>query len=68
MHLQDGHVGFVSQFVPKVLLCSSDCPGTHYVDQADLKLRNPRASASQVLELKARATMTQLPVVSVDSR
>jgi hypothetical protein len=28
------------------------CPGTHSVDQAGLKLRNPPASASQVLELK----------------
>jgi hypothetical protein len=34
------------------------CPGTHFIDQADLKLRNPPASASQVLELKACATTT----------
>jgi hypothetical protein len=32
------------------------CPGTHSVDQAGLKLRNPPASASQVLGLKACAT------------
>jgi hypothetical protein len=32
------------------------CPGTHFVDQAGLELRNPPASASQVLGLKVRAT------------
>jgi hypothetical protein len=35
---------------------SPGCPGTHSVDQAGLKLRNPPASASQMLELKACAT------------
>jgi hypothetical protein len=39
-----------------VSLCSPDCPGTHSVDQAGLELRNPPASASQVLRLKACAT------------
>jgi hypothetical protein len=37
-------------------LYSSGCPGTHFVDQAGLELRNPPASASQVLGLKACAT------------
>ncbi|GAB1301193.1 Predicted gene 8251 [Apodemus speciosus] len=37
-------------------LCSPGCPGTHSVDQAGLELRNPPASASQVLGLKACAT------------
>jgi hypothetical protein len=37
--------------------CSPGCPGTHSVDQAGLKLRNLPASASQVLGLKACATM-----------
>jgi hypothetical protein len=37
-------------------VCSPGCPGTHSVDQAGLKLRNPPASASQVLGLKACAT------------
>jgi hypothetical protein len=32
------------------------CPGTHFVDQAGLELRNPPASASWVLGLKACAT------------
>jgi hypothetical protein len=34
------------------------CPGTHFVDQAGLELRNLPASASQVLGLKACATTT----------
>jgi hypothetical protein len=34
------------------------CPGTHFVDQAGLELRNLPASASQVLGLKAWATMS----------
>jgi hypothetical protein len=33
------------------------CPGTHFVDQAGLELRNLPASASQVLGLKACDTM-----------
>jgi hypothetical protein len=37
-------------------LYSPGCPGTHSVDQAGLELRNPPASASQVLGLKACAT------------
>jgi hypothetical protein len=37
-------------------LCSPGCPGTQFVDQAGLKLRNPPASASQVLGLKVCAT------------
>jgi hypothetical protein len=41
-----------------VSLCSPGCPGTHSVDQAGLKLKNPPASASQVLGLKACATMS----------
>jgi hypothetical protein len=36
------------------------CPGTHLVDQAGLELRNPPASASQVLGLKVCATTAQL--------
>jgi hypothetical protein len=41
----------------RVSLCSPDCSGTHSVDQAGLELRNLPASASQVLGLKACATM-----------
>jgi hypothetical protein len=39
---------------------SSLCPGTHSVDQAGLELRNPPASASQVLGLKACTTTARL--------
>jgi hypothetical protein len=40
----------------RVSLYSSGCPGTHFVHQAGIELRNPPASASQVLGLKACAT------------
>jgi hypothetical protein len=40
----------------RVSLYSPGCPGTHSVDQAGLELRNPPASASGVLGLKACAT------------
>jgi hypothetical protein len=36
--------------------CNPGCPGTHFVDQAGLELRNPPASASQVLGLKVCST------------
>jgi hypothetical protein len=44
-------------FRDRVSLYSLGCPGTHFVDQAGLELRNPPASASRVLGLKACATM-----------
>jgi hypothetical protein len=49
-----GHffVCLVFVFRDRVSLCSSGCPGTHFVDQAGLELRNPPASASQVLGLR----------------
>jgi hypothetical protein len=37
---------FVLVFQNRVSLYSPGCPGTHSVDQAGLKLRNPPASAS----------------------
>jgi hypothetical protein len=40
----------------RVSLYSPGRPGTHFVDQADLELRNLPASASQGLGLKACAT------------
>jgi hypothetical protein len=43
-------------FRNRVSLCSPGCPRTHSVDQAGLELRNPPASASQVLGLKACTT------------
>jgi hypothetical protein len=45
-------------FRDRVSLYSPGCPRTHSVDQAGL--RNPPASASQVLGLKACATMPSL--------
>jgi hypothetical protein len=50
-------------FRDRVSLYSPGCPGTHFVDHVDLELRNPPASASQVLELKACAT-TAWPISS----
>jgi hypothetical protein len=48
----------------RVSLCIPGCPGTHFVDQAGLELRNPpasaSASASQVLGLKSCATTPSL--------
>jgi hypothetical protein len=35
-------------FQDRVSLYSPGCPGTHFVDQAGLELRNPPVSASQV--------------------
>jgi hypothetical protein len=43
-------------FRDRVSLYSPGCPGTHLVDQVGLELRNPPASASQVLGLKVCAT------------
>jgi hypothetical protein len=34
---------FFLVFQDRVSLCSPGCPGTHSVDQAGLKLRNPPA-------------------------
>jgi hypothetical protein len=44
---------FVFVFRDRVSLYSPGCPGTHFVDQAGLELRNLPASASLVLGLKA---------------
>jgi hypothetical protein len=52
--------GLQGLFQDRVSLCSPGCSGTHSVDQAGLELRNPPASASQVLGLKACATTAQL--------
>jgi hypothetical protein len=43
-------------FRDRVSLYSPGCPGTHFVDQTGLELRNLLASASRVLGLKACAT------------
>jgi hypothetical protein len=46
-------------FRDRVSLCSPDCPGTHFVDQAGFELRNLLVPASQVLGLKACTTTAQ---------
>jgi hypothetical protein len=51
---------FVFVFRDRVSLCSPGCPRIHSVDQAGLELRNPPASASQVLGLKVCAATAQL--------
>jgi hypothetical protein len=43
---------FILVFRDRVSLCSPGSPGAHSVDQAGLELRNPPASASQVLGFK----------------
>jgi hypothetical protein len=48
-------------FWDRVSLNSCDHPGTHYVDQAGLELRNPPASASQVLGFLSEARLLQAP-------
>jgi hypothetical protein len=55
-YLPDFFFFFFLVFRDRVSLCSPGCPGTHTVDQAGLELRNPPASASRVLGLKACAT------------
>jgi hypothetical protein len=47
---------FFLVFRGRVFLYIPGCPGTHFVDQAGLELRNPPASPSLVLGLKACAT------------
>jgi hypothetical protein len=51
-----GLVWFGLVFPDRASLCSPGYPGTHSVDQAGLELRNPPASASQVLGLKVCVT------------
>jgi hypothetical protein len=46
-------------FRDRVSLYSPGCPGTHFVIQAGLELRNLPTSASRVLGLKACATTAQ---------
>jgi hypothetical protein len=50
-------------FGDRVSLYSSGCPGTHFVDQAGLELRNLPASASRVLGLKASRATQRNPVL-----
>jgi hypothetical protein len=47
-------------FQDRVSLYSPGCPGTHFVDQVGLELRNLPASASRVLGLTACATTARI--------
>jgi hypothetical protein len=49
-------VFFFLVFRDRFSLYSPGCPGTHFVNQAGLKLRNPPDFASRVLGLKVCAT------------
>jgi hypothetical protein len=55
-------VGVFWVFQDRVSLYSPGCPGTHFVDQAGLELRNLPASASRVLRLKACTTTPGITV------
>jgi hypothetical protein len=48
---------FILFFLETGFLYSPGCPGTHFEDQVGLELRNPPASTSRVLGLKACPTM-----------
>jgi hypothetical protein len=52
-------------FLDRISLCSPGCLVTLFVDQAGLELRNPPASASQVLGLKACATTPGVLIVLI---
>jgi hypothetical protein len=57
LYAKNGEGGFGLPPPPdRVSLCSLGCPGTRFVDQAGFELRDPPASASQVLGLKECAT------------
>jgi hypothetical protein len=51
---------FIMVFRGRVSLYSPGCPGTHFVDQAGLKLRNPPASACIILSEIARKRFCRL--------
>jgi hypothetical protein len=57
-------LAFLAFFQDRVSLYSPGCPGTHFVDQADLELRNLPASASRVLGLTVCATTARLILFS----
>jgi hypothetical protein len=51
---------FILVFRDRVSLYSPGCPGTHFVDQAGLELRNLPASASRVLGVRHHAWLLLL--------
>jgi hypothetical protein len=59
-------VGWFLVFRGRVSMCSHRWPGTHSIDQDGLELRNPPASASQVLVLRACATTARQDYLTQD--
>ena len=57
------HMLWKEKYIYRVSLCSPSCPGAHYIDQADLKLRDFPASASLEVGLKACATTLAIDFV-----
>jgi hypothetical protein len=57
-------VWFGLVFQDRVSLYSPGCPGTHSIDHTGFELRNPPASVSQVLGLKACTTTAWLFIFS----
>lgn len=53
-------------FPDRVSLCRLGYPGIHYVDKASFDLRDPAASVSGVLALKACTTTTQKHTVLIE--
>lgn len=51
-------MSFRMEFWDKISLCSLGCPGIHPVDQSGFELRVPPASVTQVLGIKACATLS----------
>jgi hypothetical protein len=60
-------VCFCFVFRDRVSLRIPGCPGTHFVDQAGLELRDLPASASQVLGLKACTTTAPLEKLCISA-
>jgi hypothetical protein len=63
--LSDLHISqsfFFFFFFETGFLCVAGCSGTHFVDQAGLELRNPPASASQVLGKACATTPDSKPL------
>jgi hypothetical protein len=59
---------FFCFFQARVSLYSPGCPGTHFVDQAGLELKNPSVSAFQVLGLKVCATTARLELFKLKKK
>jgi hypothetical protein len=48
---------FLFLFLDRVSLYSPGCPGTHFVDQAGLELRNPPTTASVIKGVRHHAQL-----------